>query len=59
MTPKWFAPPTAPVREQEFRLPGIGVIRVNLDKHIEAALKSQTHEFAGKREVTVRSDSKK
>lgn len=50
MTVKWFARPAqSSPRVQEMRLPGIGVVRVDIDKHIDAALKSQADEYAGKR----------
>jgi hypothetical protein len=45
MALKWFTPSKPVRKEQQFRLPGAGVVRVDLDKHVEKALKSQKNEF--------------
>lgn len=59
MTVKWFARPAKPSpHTQEMRLPGIGIVRVNIDKHIDDALKSQANEYAGKRKFAVESGGK-
>ena len=59
MTVKWFARPANPSSHtQEMRLPGVGIVRVNIDKHIDNALKSQANEHAGRRKNPAKSDRK-
>ena len=48
----------SPDGQKRFRLPGVGIVRVDVDKHVENALKQQAHDIEQRErrsKVTVRS----
>jgi len=43
---KWLSQPKEEQGGQkQFRLPGVGTVRVNIDKHVDEALKNSNNEF--------------
>lgn len=48
MTLKWLLPSHARNKQLRVKLPGAGTVRVDVGKHVEKALKSQSNEFVSK-----------
>ena len=46
LTEKTPRPTLVPDDQKRFRLPGVGLIRINVAKHVEQALKKQSYDFA-------------